>query len=382
MTKFAFVLFVITIVAFCCIFCVTANLSVAKAQVEYLYTGTQYICTQRDTSHTYDTTSDTGLVYCSVSANGTYGANNTSFTKSYSAFRYYYGNMYFYYSYGTINDVGNLYYDRAQNNWIYKATSSNSYVVNGKAFVTFTTFDFAGLSNSVFYSMCEAFSLPQDSITISQYTFSGGAEFAGYPYTFDEEDLSVYDISDYFIIVNAEVYSTTVPSTFNLYLQQSSVGTNNNPYEFQGTFALGEPIFIHSNGNYKAVLFDGTANSIESNVYNFSEDDFIGGFVLIGIIENGEDRYREGYEAGYAAGNDYNEKNNLIQLVWSVFKMPYELMFGTLQEYPADSGNYRRVGGLFSITVLGVDMRAFVLGLISFVLVLRIVGFLLGNIKG
>lgn len=87
--------------------------------------------------------------------------------------------------------------------------------------------------------------------------------------------------------------------------------------------------------------------------------------------------YGDGETAGYQAGANFAEHNNLISLVWATFKMPFELLFGT---YNAQDSRWEN--GLFTTTFLGVDLRAFVLGILSLSLIIRILRVVLGGSGG
>jgi len=81
--------------------------------------------------------------------------------------------------------------------------------------------------------------------------------------------------------------------------------------------------------------------------------------------------YDQGYEAGYT------EQNNLIAVMWESFSLPVRLLFGEWQ-VDDDTGVGQYVGGLFNFTVLGVDIRAFVLAILTILILVTIVKFILG----
>lgn len=79
------------------------------------------------------------------------------------------------------------------------------------------------------------------------------------------------------------------------------------------------------------------------------------------------------YQKGYSAGEQSNSDNNLFSLIWSAFKLPFTLLFG---EYNNTTHLYE--GGLFNFTFLGVDLRAFVLSLMSVCLIIACIKLVLG----
>lgn len=81
--------------------------------------------------------------------------------------------------------------------------------------------------------------------------------------------------------------------------------------------------------------------------------------------------YHDGYIVGHAAGMVTDK--TFVSVIWETFRLPFRLLFGDF-----DSTNNMYTGGLFNFTLLGVDMRAFCLGLMSVCVVIAIVKFVLG----
>lgn len=86
----------------------------------------------------------------------------------------------------------------------------------------------------------------------------------------------------------------------------------------------------------------------------------------------GTGQYDSGYLAGYQAG--YADNNNLLGLMWHVFDFPFRLAFG---EWSDTSQSYQH--GLFTFTILGLDVRPFVLSLMAIIIIVAIVRFILGR---
>lgn len=85
--------------------------------------------------------------------------------------------------------------------------------------------------------------------------------------------------------------------------------------------------------------------------------------------------YQEGADAGYSDG--YSDNNTLISVFWAAFEFPFRILFGT---YNSTTGFYD--GGLFNFTILGLDIRAFVLSIISVCLIVAIIKLILGSRGG
>lgn len=83
------------------------------------------------------------------------------------------------------------------------------------------------------------------------------------------------------------------------------------------------------------------------------------------------------YNQGVAHGAETAGNNQLVNVVWSVLSFPSKILFGT---YDTDAHQY--VGGLFNFTILGLDIRAFVLSVMSVCLVLACIRVILGSRGG
>lgn len=76
---------------------------------------------------------------------------------------------------------------------------------------------------------------------------------------------------------------------------------------------------------------------------------------------------------GEEIGANNAQRNNLVNLIFATIDAPVKILFGTY-----DNDTHLWSGGLFSFTVLGVDLRAFTAGLLSFCLIVAIVKLVLG----
>lgn len=83
------------------------------------------------------------------------------------------------------------------------------------------------------------------------------------------------------------------------------------------------------------------------------------------------------YNQGVAHGAETAGNNQLVNVVWSVLSFPPKILFGTY-----DSETHQYVGGLFNFTILGLDIRAFVLSVMSVCLVLACIRVILGSRGG
>lgn len=86
-----------------------------------------------------------------------------------------------------------------------------------------------------------------------------------------------------------------------------------------------------------------------------------------------EEPYGIAYYNGYNDGIRLARENNLINMTFAALQMPFKLLFGT---WDADEETY--VDGLFTIEILGVDLRAFVLGILSAVIIIRLLRLIIG----
>lgn len=82
--------------------------------------------------------------------------------------------------------------------------------------------------------------------------------------------------------------------------------------------------------------------------------------------------YTSGYSAGFVDGSQRG--NNLVYVMWTVFEMPFKLLFGTY-----DTERHVYVNGLLTFDILGVNMRAFVLGLMSICIIIAIIKLISGK---
>lgn len=85
------------------------------------------------------------------------------------------------------------------------------------------------------------------------------------------------------------------------------------------------------------------------------------------------------YNHGYSDG--INADKTLLSVMWQTFSLPFRLLFGTYDEDPLSSTYQTYTGGLFNFTLLGVDMRGFCIGIMSFAIILAIIRLIIG-IKG
>lgn len=86
-----------------------------------------------------------------------------------------------------------------------------------------------------------------------------------------------------------------------------------------------------------------------------------------------------GYNLGYQTGLETDK--TLLSVMWQTFNLPFRLLFGTYDDTPGSLTYGQYVGGLFNFTILGVDIRAFCIGIMSFAIVLAVVRFVIG-VKG
>lgn len=92
--------------------------------------------------------------------------------------------------------------------------------------------------------------------------------------------------------------------------------------------------------------------------------------------------YQQGFNAGLEVGAEQADGNNLMSVIWSVFEMPFKLLFGQY-DTDVDSPTYQQyVGGLFSFTLLGIDLRAFALSIMSICILIGIFRAIIGFKSG
>ena len=85
---------------------------------------------------------------------------------------------------------------------------------------------------------------------------------------------------------------------------------------------------------------------------------------------------RDNYLSGYNTG--INTDKTLLSVMWQTFNLPFRLLFGTYDDNPQSVSYQSYVGGLFNFTLLGVDLRGFCIGIMSFAIILAIVRLILG----
>ena len=99
--------------------------------------------------------------------------------------------------------------------------------------------------------------------------------------------------------------------------------------------------------------------------------------IVDGAIANGKllrgNIYAQYKAYGEEVGAQNAQQNNLVNLIFATIDAPIKILFGTY-----DNDTHLWTGGLFSFTVLGVDLRAFAAGLLSFCLICAIVKLVLG----
>lgn len=84
-----------------------------------------------------------------------------------------------------------------------------------------------------------------------------------------------------------------------------------------------------------------------------------------GLLANAESSgYHQGYSEGIQRANEYT----FIGLLGSVVDAPLTAIFGKI-----DPVTNERVGGLFNVTILGVDMTAFFSALLSLMLIIAVI---------
>lgn len=83
------------------------------------------------------------------------------------------------------------------------------------------------------------------------------------------------------------------------------------------------------------------------------------------LLANAESNgYHQGYSEGIQRANEFT----FIGLLGSVVDAPLQALFGKF-----DSVTNTRVGGLFNVNILGVDMTAFFTALLSLMLIIGVV---------
>lgn len=88
--------------------------------------------------------------------------------------------------------------------------------------------------------------------------------------------------------------------------------------------------------------------------------------------------YLRGYNAGVAVGAESAEGNTILDVVWGTFQMPFTLLFGSYDTTEGSDTYHTYVGGLFNFTILGIDLRPFVLSIMTLCVVIGIVRLILG----
>lgn len=228
----------------------------------------------------------------------------------------------------------------------------------------------SSFAKSIFYNTLSVYN-PEPTISLTQDLFT-------YTIITDPVDnvLSLLRCSNYctFDIDNVGTYDWSI---------QSSYSIDGNSYSSYGTFISSDDyplptgIVFPIAGYWRLTLYYG----------DLETEEILGAVISNAVlvttnIADPEGSYSDGYDVGYSVGeiqgfqrgSSFAEHNNLISLVWSTFKMPFELLFGTFNDQTTQWEN-----GLFTTKFLGVDLRAFVLGILSLSLIIRILRIVLGG---
>ena len=208
---------------------------------------------------------------------------------------------------------------------------------------------------------------------------------------------------DFAFIVNSALYNG-VPSSF-VYLHCYEI-TNASSYAVNNSYVDLVVITRYSNSSlnttntYTVPNINGkyylclvlppdivSTEFVESVLIGFtsaqSSDDFLSlsSTVIADFQENGEllasytdiirnQGFNNGYQVGYSQGTA--NRNNLVDVIWATIQMPVRILFGDI-DTDAESPTYNQyVGGLFNFTILGLDIRAFVLSIMSVCIIIAI----------
>lgn len=120
-----------------------------------------------------------------------------------------------------------------------------------------------------------------------------------------------------------------------------------------------------------------TTRTINIRFYGETTATILSQDIVNGAIANGKlllgNVYSQYKAYGEEIGAQNAQQNNLVNLIFATMDAPIKILFGTY-----DNSTHLWTGGLFSFTVLGVDIRAFAAGLLSFCLIIAIVKLVMG----
>lgn len=390
--SFSIILVVALFIAMICSYFLPFGDEKVFAEVSSFSTNTTYEFSQVRTTLTSSTSSS--YTYDS-SCSGVLSYNNNSYSFTRVGWRRYYTGVIYVYDFIFVNgDVSSylLRFDYSNGILISAGVNASSlYSVSESSFIG-STIVFSSVPSSTLYSFTffssnlslvivelnpEISVVSAGSLLLVTDFYSSGSydyhDYNGNMFAWRLDNASDFTFVDGIFTFDFDLlrYSEEADRWYLYYSSTISFISNSDGYAY--AIPILDSSFYNTHGVSKILLRYGEDSSNPDGYVELSGNAFaaaINNYQFIKAYH--QNALLASYDIGYAAGMDADQ--TLLSVIWSTFELPFRLLFGTWDNY-----ENAYVGGLFNFHILGVDIRAFVLGLMSACIVVAIIRFILGS---